>query len=297
VQPSLLRAFVALMVAAAPLATASELPDQAPANPALWHVHGHAGELYLFGSVHLLPPEVVWQKGAVESAIERANVFVFEIPANAMSQLPLAKLVADKGILAKGDSLHAMLTKDEQAELDADCTLAGMSPEMIDHMRPWLAQLALLSSQLEKANARFETGVDVVLQTRVEAEHREVRFLETIDEQTALIIPADPRLELSEFVTELKSFKDEGNAYSAIVAAWESGDVHALEKITDDEFRDEPEARKALIDERNHAWLPKLERMLNENKIFFVAVGEGHLIGPGGVPALLRADGYDVTGP
>jgi uncharacterized protein YbaP (TraB family) len=37
--------------------------------------------------------------------------------------------------------------------------------------------------------------------------------------------------------------------------------------------------------------------MLGESRSFFVTVGAAHLAGPDGVPALLRADGYDVEGP
>jgi uncharacterized protein YbaP (TraB family) len=293
------RALIVVAFAAiAFLARAGAAPaDGAAAAPALWHVQSPRGELYLFGSVHLLPPDIAWQSGRVETAIERANVFVFEIPADAMSLLPLQKLVMEKGMLAKCDSLNAMLTPEEQTELDGDCKLAGVDPAMIDRMRPWLAQLTLLYAELMKANAQFQSGVDEVLQTRSQKEHKELRFLETIDEQTALIIPADPKIELSEFATELKIFRNESREYSLILDAWRSGDVDQLQKITDDEFRDEPEAKKALIDDRNEIWLPKIEKMLGESRVFFVTVGEGHLIGPKGLPALLHADGYTVTGP
>ena len=37
--------------------------------------------------------------------------------------------------------------------------------------------------------------------------------------------------------------------------------------------------------------------MLKDDDNVFVTVGAAHLAGPDGVPALLRADGYDVDGP
>jgi uncharacterized protein YbaP (TraB family) len=37
--------------------------------------------------------------------------------------------------------------------------------------------------------------------------------------------------------------------------------------------------------------------MLAEPHTYFITVGAGHLLGPKGVPALLRAKGYRVEGP
>jgi len=59
-----------------------------------------------------------------------------------------------------------------------------------------------------------------------------------------------------------------------------------------------PEARAALLDNRNAAWVVALKPWLDmERKTFFVTVGAGHLVGPGGVPALLKKEGYRVEGP
>jgi uncharacterized protein YbaP (TraB family) len=37
--------------------------------------------------------------------------------------------------------------------------------------------------------------------------------------------------------------------------------------------------------------------MLKEKHTYFITVGAFHLVGPGGVPNLLRAAGYQVDGP
>jgi len=55
--------------------------------------------------------------------------------------------------------------------------------------------------------------------------------------------------------------------------------------------------KKTMIDDRNKDWVPKIEKMLKEKRTFFITVGAAHLVGPGGVPNLLRQDGYHVTGP
>jgi uncharacterized protein YbaP (TraB family) len=56
-------------------------------------------------------------------------------------------------------------------------------------------------------------------------------------------------------------------------------------------------AKKALLDDRNRLWIPKIENMLTEKHTFLITVGAAHLVGPNGVPNLLRAAGYTVEGP
>lgn len=51
---------------------------------------------------------------------------------------------------------------------------------------------------------------------------------------------------------------------------------------------------KEMLSDRNHAWIPLLEKILARGDVF-IAVGADHTIGPQGVTALLGARGYTVT--
>jgi uncharacterized protein YbaP (TraB family) len=57
-------------------------------------------------------------------------------------------------------------------------------------------------------------------------------------------------------------------------------------------FKDFPDLEKTLLTDRNTAWIPALEKMLQEDRTTFVMVGAGHLCGPGGVVDLLGKKGY-----
>ena len=253
--------------------------------------------MFLFGSIHILPADIDWQQGAVAEAIHHADVFVFEIPIDESAQEQIGSLIADEGRLPKGESLHAMLSPKGQADLDADAAIAGVSPTELDGLRPWLAELMLVTSRITKDSASPQTGVDVVLEQSAHRQGKELRYLETIDQQMSLIVPSDRKLELSEFEASLKEFRTEKDDFPALIRAWESGDTKVLDTLLNGQFKNELAARKALLDDRNRAWVPKLEAMLKEDHIFFVTVGAGHLLGKNSVPDLLRADGYKVDGP
>lgn len=91
-----------------------------------------------------------------------------------------------------------------------------------------------------------------------------------------------------EFTRWLRTTYGQGDVATAVagLAAWEAdaGDLRLNDRIRD-----------ALYTRRNAAWLPQLEARFGEPGDHFVAVGAGHLLGPDGLVALLRARGYQVT--
>ncbi len=287
----------ALLLALPFLAAPAVASNDNLAHPPLWHVARDGADVYLLGSLHFLPAALDWREGALADDIRRADVFVFEIPLDKAATDHIAEVVAKEGMLPKGQSLHAMLSPSARANLDRLAADASVPPQAIDGMRPWLAALTLATSRIVSEKGAPAAGPDVVLTAFAQHRGKELRYLETVDQQLAVIVPTDPKIELSEFDASLKELLAQEDEYAEIVEAWRKGDTVALDRIIEGEFVDEPEARKAVLEDRNKEWVPEIEAMLKEKKTFFVTVGAGHLVGSSGVPALLRADGYKVDGP
>ena len=266
-------------------------------HPSLWHVKGEQGEVYLLGSVHVLPPNVDWRTPAIANALSSSDVFVFEVPEDQASLAQLNSLVQAKGFLPQGETLRAKLHKNALPDYDAAVKASGLPPEAVDRERPWLAGLQLMFAQIGKLKFSAQDGVDSVLMGEAGKNHRQMRYLETITEQFALLAPDDPGLELQEFESGLKDLSDVAAGIDPMVKAWSNGNQAELDKLINGDLDEFPQARKELLDDRNKRWVPKIEAMLKEKHVFFITVGAGHLTGPLGVPALLRKDGYKVDGP
>jgi uncharacterized protein YbaP (TraB family) len=87
-------------------------------------------------------------------------------------------------------------------------------------------------------------------------------------------------------------------AYREIVDDWITGDLGAIERDALEPLRRaSPTLFDRLITSRNHRWAKVIEQRLKGSGTTVIVVGMGHLVGPGGVPALLRADGLTVEGP
>lgn len=267
------------------------------ATPALWHVHGPAGEVYLLGSVHMLPPDVTWRSPAIAAAIKRADVFVFEVSESARSLGRMQAMVTSRGSLPEGQTLRELIHPGKRADFDAALQATGVPEAAIAHDRPWLAGLVMLMTQAQKQKFDPASGVDVTLMAEARKARKRMRYLETAEQQMAVLVPDDPKLELEEFESSLDDLKDVSGNIQPLIAAWSAGDVKKLDTLVNGDLDASPAARKALLDDRNARWLPQIQAMLHEKRVFLVTVGAGHLTGAKGLPALLRKAGYTVDGP
>jgi uncharacterized protein len=277
------------------LAGAAPAAQNTIAHPALWTVHGRHSTVYLLGSIHVLPPHLVWRDQRVEHAIRSADTYVFEVSPDA----DVAKqFIAEKGSLPAGQSLRAMLPPASQADLDADLASVNVPEANLDSRRPWLVELALTTIQITQSGSSPTSGVDMSLLAEVRARGKPARFFETTEQQMALLAAGDSKLELESFEAFLKDFRAQKEELPAMIAAWSAGDIDKLGALGLGHLADHPDAKKALVDDRNRAWVKKIRAMLDtESGTFLITVGALHLTGDVGVPALLRADGYTVDGP
>lgn len=261
----------------------------AAASPVVWKVQGKHSTVYLFGSVHVLSPTVAWRDAKIEDLIHGTDTFMFE---TALDQTRIVALIATEGLLPPGQSLRAMLPPDSQKDLDDDLASISLPETGLDGRRPWLASVGMMAIKMTKGGGA-PTGPDVELSREAQSRGKPIRYFETIDQQMALLIPTDPKLELEAFEAFLKDFRNESTDTGPMVDAWLKGDDAALETLLLKNMGQHPIVRKAVFDDRNHRWIATLKDILeNDSGTFFVTVGAGHLLGKHGVPALLRDAGY-----
>jgi hypothetical protein len=277
----------ALLLAAAPAPVAQRTattPTQA--RPALWTVHGPKGTAYLLGSIHVLPPQMQWRTPRIDAALRAADVFVFEIPMGDAQKTEIQEFIKQNGMLPPGTALPSLLTPEARKDYVAALDLTHVPPELLTPMRPWLA-LLMLDAGLDKQVYAFA----------LKRGGATFRALETPEQQLRLLMPEDQSLEVQEFDAGLKELLNETLSVDDLIKAWAAGDVAKLNQLMNSGFKENPRAEKTLFEDRNRAWVGQLGSMLNQPHVFFVTVGTGHLVGPKGVPALLRAEGYKVDGP
>lgn len=287
---------------AALAALALLLPAAAWAKPPVWTVHGPGATIVLFGSVHILPQQMDWEPDALKQALAQADELWFEVPIDDLSAQEVSRLALAKGMLPQGRDLAGMLSGAGKARLrhaEAELHLAGPS---LERLRPWLAELTIGEADYAREGATADNGVERQLANAAPQASRHA--FETAAQQIAMFAGQPEPVQVASLEDTLRDLEDDPEQWRRLIAAWQKGDIKALEKEGLEELRrDSPQMYKALLTDRNAAWLATLSERLKVPAAdgrpakIVVVVGVGHLVGPGGVPALLRAKGFRVDGP
>lgn len=265
-------------------------------SPALWRLSSPNATVVMMGSVHVLPPNTNWQSDNVRRAAQQADVFVFEVPTDDSTGQMVAQTIAARGRLPEGQTLHGMLSPSARLDLDHVLEKLNLPAATLDGVRPWLATL-MIDQKLMTDLGQTSPGPDFSLAAEAAHKGKEIRYLETAEQQIALLAPEDPKVELEFFESSLKDFDDPKTEVDRLTNAWKMGDVAAIAALSDAEFAEYPQAKAYFLDDRTKAWADKIAVMAQERKTFFVVVGMAHMVGANGLPALLRAKGFTVDGP
>jgi uncharacterized protein len=270
---------------------------QALAKPPVWIVRDADSEVILFGSVHVLKPGLDWEPQVLRDGLAHADDVWFELPLDPDTEARTGQIAAAKGVLPPDQSLIGMLTPDGRRRLTAACERFHLSSGLIDRLQPWFAEVALAGSEYREAGADAASGVEQTLGAQAPAS-AERRWFETPEQQIEMFYSAPREAQLASLEESLEELETDPQAYDRLVAAWMASDVDALDRDALEPLRrSSPEVFRKVVTERNAAWTRTLDARLKGKGLTVVVVGVGHLIGPGGAPARLRALGYSVEGP
>ena len=269
----------------------------AEARPPIWVIRDADSEMVLFGSVHILPPGLDWEPPALARALEAADDLWFELPVDAPTEVETGRLAAQLGVLAPDQSLFKLLPPADAERLAQVAAMYEVSPAVLDRLQPWLAEIALAGGAYRKAGADAASGVEKTISAAARPQAQR-RAFETPAEQIGILSSAPWNEQVASLRQTMDEMQTKPDQFGTLVKAWIDGDIPALDREAIAEMRKAaPTLFKTLVTARNVHWTKVLDERLKGSGRTVVVVGVGHLIGPDGVPARLRALGYSVTGP
>ena len=266
--------------------TAAKQPQPDQAQPALWKISDDDTTIYLFGTIHVLPDGINWFEGKVAQAFAASESLVTEIVGGDPAEMQ--GLVVNMAMLPASKSLRSQLTGEKLAAYEAALARYGIPPELFDRFEPWYAAIALSTVPLMQAGFDAEHGVENLLEDKAQQRSLAHIGLETSAYQLGLFdgLPmAVQERYLGEVIEQLPTLKTDINA---MVEAWKGGNAAELARLMNAAESD-PVLVKTLLIDRNKAWAQWLQQRMDKPGTVFVAVGAGHLAGPGSVQDQLSA--------
>ena len=263
-------------------------PASEVATPALWKVSRGGTTIWLFGTIHALPAGIDWFHGPVREAFDSSQELVTEITDT--DPLEMQRLVLAHAVLPQGQSLRGMLSPAVKTAYEKQLTDLKLPLQAFDGYEPWYAGIALSTLPLLRTGYDAQHGVEQVLDARAKQLGRPHGALETAAYQIGLFDSLPLEAQKSYFAEVVEQLPTMTDQLGQMVAAWRKGDADELARLMNAE-EDDPQLLEMLLVKRNKNWSGWVKQRLEKPGTVFVAVGAGHLAGPGSLQDQLAAQG------
>jgi len=263
-------------------------------SPAMWTFSDEDTTVYLYGTVHLLKPDVTWRSPALEAAFSEADTLVLEADLSSPeNQAGMQKLVMEYGAFSDGQTLTGLLDDDDEAAVSAALQASGIPMQAVDTLKPWMVGLRLGMMQIMKAGYDPQSGVETVL--LAEKGDKKLSYLETAEAQIKTLGGAPLDEQVQGLMATLGTMELGEEYLDTLVAEWADGDVKGIgTMMANPAMFGTQDAYDALLTTRNKNWIPGIKALLDEPGTKLVAVGAGHLAGPDSVVGMLKKEGIKV---
>ncbi|MEM9055123.1 MAG: TraB/GumN family protein, partial [Pseudomonadota bacterium] len=273
---------------------------EGPGAPAMWTLSDEDTTVYLFGTVHLLRPDLEWRTDAFNAAVSSADKIVFEV--DMKSEAAQSAIMTDfvgRGMFQDGRTLKGVLEDSDEAIISAAFDSVGLPIDAMNTFEPWMASMNLGIMKLVNDGYDPNAGVEMVIEEEAAAAGKSFGYLETISQQADAfdLLPEQDQIAM---LYETALLLDESpRMLDLLVSEWAEGDLEGISALVynPDGGGFTEAAYESVLVKRNEAWVPQIEAMLDEPGIVFIAVGAGHLAGPDSVVTMLRDKGYTIEGP
>ncbi|MEJ2515120.1 MAG: TraB/GumN family protein [Gammaproteobacteria bacterium] len=260
----------------------------------LWTVEGDAGTVYILGSVHVLKAGDYPLPAPVSEAYAAADELLMELDLDDLDVAAVTTRMLELGASGDDATAREVFGDDAWETVVSRGRSLGLDLGAMAAVEPWLAALMAYNLALAQAGYDPDLGVDQHLAGRAMADGKPIAGLETLAEQLDFFDSLAPEAQRQLLEQTLDSLDELATEADALVAAWRSGDLAALGARLEEDFEDYPELEQRLVTDRNQAWLPAIEARLARPGETLVVVGALHVVGPEGLPALLKSRGYAV---
>ena len=264
------------------------------ARASVWKISDAEHTMYIGGTIHVLRASDYPLPKEFDEAYNQSDYVVFETDLALAQSRTLQRILAQKMMLPAGQRLSDKLSPDIYSKLKSYIALQGYTIEKFDRLHPWAVILSLTQLKLSQIGID-QSGVDSYYSRRSRADHIPQQYLESVEEQSAIITEIGKGEEDAVILQTLSDMETLPSMMEWMVKEWREGKTERLRYELVDEMRsDSPKMYNTILKQRNEAWMPKLIALLHDEKRGFVLVGAMHLLGRDGLLEQFRKQGYRV---
>ena len=285
-------------------------PQDYEPDPAIWLLADEDTTIYLFGTIHSLPPGFRWRSAAFERVVTDAEELIVET-SDADAEAAMGS-DAFAGLLmgaTDGEATSKRLGGEAGEKWLKLAAMGDLPTEVVDRMPPFLALMGLGIGVTEAMGSDHASGVESVLEAEFARAGKPVGSIERFEDVFGKLLALDDEALIAELREELAAWDGE-SLDDFLVEAGEIGEASDAWTMEHDWARGRPEELRmeemretpfgetlygVLLVDRNRAWAEWLDQRLDSPGTILVAVGAGHFAGPDSVQAMLEQRGLEAV--
>lgn len=263
---------------------------------ALWRISRGGASSYLFGTLHV--GKLAWAVPGpqLRAALAATDTIALELDP---TDPQMAARMSAPAVPGASAHLPPALAERLARRLDAAC-LPPQARPALEGMHPVMRAVTL--SVLEGRWVGLDVGYaqEFTLAGYGRAAQRRIVSLETPELQLAALVPSDAQ-EMHQMIGSMLDQLEQGSTrrtMTRLAEAWARGDLVELEHyerwcecVLDAADR---KLLVRLLDERNPMLAERIDALHKEGRKVLAGIGALHMVGPQGLPALLRQRGFTV---
>lgn len=279
----------------------------------LWKATNGSNTLYLLGTIHLDRDNVYPLHKSVREALLSSQTVAFELDFN--DEAGIAEFTAMQ-VYADGTGLHDHISPELYERTCAALAGLGMPEEQVSLFKPWaLASTFSVLASADDTTSGNMMAIDQYLNSLAYWADLTVEGVETYSFQGGIFDTLSPEYQETYLDGALSLYEagmegaetDEETAQAvaaneeilqAMFAAWKARDPEAFVETYDKQaiIDSGDELNSRLFTDRDPGMIESAAAYLEAEgeNTFFLAVGAGHMMDPGGIVSGLRALGYTV---
>jgi uncharacterized protein YbaP (TraB family) len=259
----------------------------------IWEISGNGltKKSYLMGILKFIGEKEFYMPAKASELIKQAEIFAIEDEVDHHAQHELNTALH----FPKGQSLaDVMPAADYQKVKDIFQKEFKISAVTFDkrysHIKP--LPLSIIMTRLSLGEKVKFYDIELLL---IAKKHDVTAYsLEPIEREAEALNAFNMEDQVKALVHSVNNFSQQKTEFKKLMADYRTADLQEIFDYTLHPLENNPRFVEEFYYKRNQEWLPKIEKMMNEDASF-IALGISHLEGEKGILKLLEQKGYTLT--
>ncbi len=282
-----------------PLAAAQSGVTANPPRGTLYQVTYQGHISYLFGTIHVGKAEFFPLEPRATEGLAKADLLAIEV--DMRDAMALQDAMLKYGVYPNSGTVDKHISAAALKRVKVALQNIGLPYDGVAHFKAWMIANLITIASVEKQGYRTDQSSETFLLNSAKTQGKNVAGLESAAFQLSLFDKLNEKQQESYLIESLDDLEsgDTAKKTQDLLDAWSKADEPAFDGLLLEAKNDKSVNGKfvyrELLTKRNPMMADRIAALIKDNKSIFVGIGLLHLIGPDGVPQLLKNKGYEVT--